>query len=474
MVQLFSSYFAGKVVSPEEFTYSVPSQSCSNLDLFDMSITNDDVNAKLFNLDANKSAGPDGFPPIFYKNCAEFLTKPLSLIFNSSLKTGHMPKKLKHAYLIPIHKSGSLDDVRNYKFSTRLNVLAKIMDSLMCDNLFKNYASTMSFPEQTSKKHSKITRLKAFKDILNNFLNNKGQLDVIQIDFCKAFYQGDPKRLLNKLVSMGFNNLVLKWFKSCLTERTQQVKISNTLSDIVHVTSPVFEGSLCSQLLFSILIGDIGIIDSSLPDDFKVWKEINNSMDCKILQNRIENIIEVLGSIGVVLDANDCSVMTVTRRTKNAFKYPYNIANMEITRKVYMQELGVLFDNKLKFSSHIEQICQKGRQICGLIIKNSSHFKKYATEVALYKSLVRPHLEYASKIWESANNNELHRLQQNFIYYLAKKYFQDENFQIETYENYLKLFKIEPIQFFSPRHQADKENRLLREEGESSKKPRLN
>mgnify|MGYP006344281459 FL=1 len=67
--------------------------------------------------------------------------------------------------------------------------------------------------------------------------------------------------------------------------------------------------------------------------------------------------------------------------------------------------------------------------------------------MALYKSLARSHLEYASEIWSSAADSHLNRVEQvqhNFIRYLARKYFKDSNFHID-YSHYEDLLKIEPI-----------------------------
>lgn len=86
--------------------------------------------------------------------------------------------------------------------------------------------------------------------------------------------------------------------------------------------------------------------------------------------------------------------------------------------------------------------------MCGFIIRNSKHFKNFKTEVTLYKSLARSHLEYASEIWSSAAESHLRnieKVQHNFIRYLARKYYKDTDYHID-YGHYEGLFKIEPVQ----------------------------
>jgi len=211
-------------------------------------------------------------------------------------------------------------------------------------------------------------------------------------------------------------------------------------------------GSHCGPILFSLFVNEIASstdVDSCMyADDFKASKEINSIDDCINLQDNINKIAEFSRNNGLVLNINKCAIMTFTKRTTKSITYNYNIDNQPLSKKESMRDLGVLYDKKLSFSSHIDKICKKGRQMCGFIIRNSKHFKNFKTEIALYKSLARSHLEYASEIWSSAAESHLcnvEKVQHNFIRYLARKYFNDTRYHID-YGHYEDLFKIEPIQ----------------------------
>ena len=62
------------------------------------------------------------------------------------------------------------------------------------------------------------------------------------------------------------------------------------------------------------------------------------------------------------------------------------------------RDLGVVFDNELKFNEHIALKVKKANQAVGMIKNTFSCFDKNIF-LPLYKSFVRPHLEYASVIW---------------------------------------------------------------------------
>lgn len=169
--------------------------------------------------------------------------------------------------------------------------------------------------------------------------------------------------------------------------------------------------------------------------------------DCANLQDNINKIAEFSRNNGLVLNIEKCAIMTFTKRTTTAITYNYNIDNQLLSKKESMRDLGVVYDKKLSLSSHIDKICKKGRQMCGFIIRNSKHFKNYKTEIALYKSLTRSHLEYASEIWSSAAESHLcnvEKVQHNFLRYLARKYFNDSDHHID-YSHYESLFHIEPV-----------------------------
>ena len=72
--------------------------------------------------------------------------------------------------------------------------------------------------------------------------------------------------------------------------------------------------------------------------------------------------------------------------------------------------LGVLLHKHLTWSEHISGICNKAKQILGLIYRQFYNHSSPSTVKQLYLSLVRPHLEYACQLWDPYTQNDVNKL----------------------------------------------------------------
>ena len=408
-----------------------------------------EIHEKLKSLNAKLSAGPDELPALLFKRCSSSLTFPLYIIYNKSLKDGEFPKEWKNVFVTPIYKKGAVNDALNYRPVSKASIIAKILDNLMADALSMNF-STMIPNQQHGfvKRRSTVTNLVSHTESLQRCIDKGGQTDTIYFDFSSAFDTVPHERLLDKLKSLGINGTILKWFSSFLKDRTQQIKIDNILSSKAPVISSVIQGSHCGPILFTLYIHDIGeLLDvdySIYADDIKIRREINCIEDCLKLQSNTDRLATYAKINGLSLNIAKCNFVRYTMKRTTQTLFDYRIDGELIRQETQFKDLGVTFDQKMTFNSHVDIICRKSRQMMGFVLRNSTEFKSPETVVALFKSLARSSLEYASPIWNPTNmtqTNQIERVQHKFIKILARRYYNDSSFltDYQWYEERLNL-----------------------------------
>ena len=145
--------------------------------------------------------------------------------------------------------------------------------------------------------------------------------------------------------------------------------------------------------------GDLIIEISSLlymfADNTKVFREMNNDEDYSALQSDLNILSQWSNDWMLNFHPEKCSVMHLGR-TNPQNKYVLN--GVELQQTSVERDLGVIFDDKLKFDEHIQCKISKARQIWGLVRRSFTAIDT-VTFPLLFKSLVRPHLEYANTVW---------------------------------------------------------------------------
>jgi hypothetical protein len=134
-------------------------------------------------------------------------------------------------------------------------------------------------------------------DLILSLLDREANVDVVYLDFSKAFDKVDHQIVLRKIEAMGINGNILQWIKSFLTQRYQSVSVNGVLSDPQEVISGVPQGSVLGPLIFLILISDIDadVIDSivkSFADDTRATKGVWSVDDAAKLQEDLQRIYE--------------------------------------------------------------------------------------------------------------------------------------------------------------------------------------
>ena len=90
--------------------------------------------------------------------------------------------------------------------------------------------------------------------------------------------------------------------------------------------------------------------------------------------------------------------------------FTVNIMNVSIDRVHHSLYLGILIDDKLRWSNHINNIISKISRSIGVISKISSLLNNNG-KVLIYYSLIYPYLQYCNAIWGMARSVLTNKLQ---------------------------------------------------------------
>ena len=368
--------------------------------IFSVLITPEIVRDKLSALKPNKSPGHDQWHPYFLREISDAICIPLSILFQKSLKEG-AHDSWKKAIIAAIYKKGKKSDPGNYRPVSLTSVISKVMESIVRDAMVEHLVRNNLF---TNDQHGFvpgrdcITQLLICMEIWTNMIEDGVCFDVIYTDFSKAFDSVPHERLFLKMESLGIQGDILKWVKSFLRGRSQCVNVDGAHSSWRKVISGIPQGSVIGPILFVIFINDMPdavkqCFCKLFADDCKLFGKVME--DDNRVQADLSNLEEWSRIWQLPFNAKKCKAMHFGHSNP---RRSYSLNNQKLESISSEKDLGVMVDDKLKFHVHAAYATKKANQMLG-VIKKTYVTRDANTISTLYKSMVRPHMEYGNAIW---------------------------------------------------------------------------
>ena len=373
-------------------------------------------------LKTNSAGGPDSVPPIFLKKCCSFLAEPLSHIFDACFKEGFLPTDWRSAFITPVFKGGDATKACNYRPISLTSTICKIMEVIIKDEIIQYLLGKNLISKRQHafiQKHSTVTNLLESVHDWNVILRSRRDVDVLYVDFSRAFDSVVHSKLLLKLSNIGIDGALLQWIKAFLTARKQCVVVENCFSNWVDVLSGVPQGSVLGPILFLIFVNDVvDISDNStvcslFADDLKIYSAVDIVAGCDSLQNALDKLTVWCNKWQMCINISKTLVLHIGKKNP---KHEYSINNVVIRTVESARDLGVIVDSLLSFDGHIDSIVKRAYIRIGILFKGFVTRDVHVLKQA-YVTFIRPTLEYASVVWSPyklKHINAIEKIQRHF------------------------------------------------------------
>ena len=168
----------------------------------------DDILKIIRNLDPNEAHGHDMISIQMIKTCDTSICRPLKLIFQACLESGKSPNEWKKANMVPIHKKGDKQILKNYRPISLLPIAGKIFERLLYDRMFEFFiANNLISKNQSSFRtgDSCINQLLSIAHESYQSFDDYLEVRAVFLDISETFDKVWHKGLIFKLKQNGIS-----------------------------------------------------------------------------------------------------------------------------------------------------------------------------------------------------------------------------------------------------------------------------
>ena len=258
-------------------------------------------------------------------------------------------------------------------------------------------------------------------------LESYSESRVISLDLSKAFDRVWHKGLLAKLQMFGLHHTFIKWISSFLSDRSIAIRVDGYLSNPHSINSGVPQGSVISPVLFILFIDDLLSSTSasifSFADDTYLSSSFSSNprhlaysnispyrnTSALLLTNDLTNV-EKCGSDNLVKFNEEKTKQVVISRKHHKNFPPAFMNGHKLDISSSLTQLGLSTASNLTWKPNINSIAKHASQKLRFLSRARGYFSP-SQLLTIYKSQIRPSLEYCSRVWGGAPKSFLHLLE---------------------------------------------------------------
>ena len=340
-------------------------------------MTRKQVLQALKDLKIDNSPGVDGTHPHILKELSDSISYPLSLIFSRLYEIWYNPTTVERCYYSTNIFLRDRSLAKYYRPVSPTSVICKVLEKIIVIQISEHLkANSLTCPAQHGFKagHSTATNLLEALNVWTEALMYRHPIDVIYLNYAKAFDTVPHQRLLRQIYSLGIQGAAIDFIRAFLTGRRQRVRVNISYSTWENVISGVPQGSVSGHVLFTLYVWDapqvVKCIVSMFADDTKLYTVRTDCNSYLKLNNDLASMQTWSSRMQMTFNIEKCMVLHLDSNNPN-HQYTMPMSGEEVhTLEVTINEkdLGVTIDNKLKLYMHVLTQVAKANRILGCLI----------------------------------------------------------------------------------------------------------
>ena len=403
-----------------------------------LSVTEEEVAARLYKLKCRKSTQPIDIPSKLRKQFYSELAIPMTDIINSCLSGYQYPQLWKHEWVIPAEKisnPASLKDLRKISLTSEFSLVFEgiLKDWIMEDISSKVDITQFGNQKGTSTEHLMVKLMDKLLDLLDKN-NNYSAVIASLVDWASAFDRQDPKLGIEKFIKMGVRASVIPVLASYLTNREMQVRYNDTFSSTHKLPGAGPQGTLLGLIEYFVqsndnadcvepdrrfkFVDDLSVLElvmlSSLLTEYNFKHHVASDIGVDEQYVSASNLEtqSILNNISEWTDQNlmkmnsDKTKYMVFSRSEKEFATRLTVKGATLERIEETKLVGVWLTTWLDWDKNTRETCKKAYARMTMLTKLKYVGVDTADLIHIYILYVRSLLEYCSVVWHSTLTKE--------------------------------------------------------------------
>ena len=344
-------------------------------------------------------------------------------ILNKIWETGIISPSWKISIVIPIHKPNKdPHQATSYRPISLTSCVCKLLEKMINSRLMwhledKKLLSSVQFGFR--KNRCTLDPLLRLSTQIQEGFANRCQTIGVFFDLEKAYDTTWRLGIIKRLQEIGIKGNMINFLQSFLSDRYIKVRVGSSLSSSFEMEEGVPQGSVLSVTCFAIAIDSIvkcvsAPVKSSLfVDDFAIYVTAYDAISaCNYLQKSINAVSKWADEHGFRFSSSKTVAVRFTRCSRRETIPHLKIKDSIIPYEEEVKFLGMTFDYKLTWKSHIDQLKIKVKKSLNIlrVISCFSWGADKKSLLRLYDSLCRSKIEYGCQIYSSACATKLKEL----------------------------------------------------------------